>query len=421
MMPANCLRLRSSAACRCASAGNRHPAISAAAAICIAVGKQSFDDWLILTWSLGCTGALAPGLPPSISLARAAITSFTFMLVWVPDPVCHTTRGKWSSSLPSITSWAARTIARVRRGARGTRLDPDGLGAIGKGWIPAFAVMSGVGLLRVHRHGRIPPVRQVQSAFLFLFLFPPPPAGALRLARRQRTRAGSAADGKKTAIMQAVVGDPVIAHEVRHPIARPIQERVELEQATLRIDRGKAHHRPLCRLLGAHPRHPCAGALEGARERFDLAQPAAPQPRLDRGAETVDAVLGNPCFDATALGEESLDAPSIVLLGLRPDLVRLREQAAGVEGHDLDAEVLGENSVADRLVLETRAGGEDEAARDCGAGGREPLVKAEAGAGTRKPLPDRSERMRLPCGLVRQVLLERLVVHEHCEPCRHPE
>lgn len=40
-----------------------------------------------------------------------AITSLLFMLDWVPEPVCQTTRGKWSSSLPSATSVAACTIA----------------------------------------------------------------------------------------------------------------------------------------------------------------------------------------------------------------------------------------------------------------------------------------------------------------------
>ena len=44
-------------------------------------------------------------------MARFEITSLAFMLDWVPEPVCHTTSGKWSSSLPSITSWAAATMA----------------------------------------------------------------------------------------------------------------------------------------------------------------------------------------------------------------------------------------------------------------------------------------------------------------------
>jgi hypothetical protein len=37
--------------------------------------------------------ALHPRGPPSSSLARLASTSFMFMLVWVPEPVCQITRG----------------------------------------------------------------------------------------------------------------------------------------------------------------------------------------------------------------------------------------------------------------------------------------------------------------------------------------
>src|SRR3990172_5204387 len=44
-------------------------------------------------------------------MARLEITSLAFMLDWVPEPVCQTTSGKCSSSLPSITSWAAATMA----------------------------------------------------------------------------------------------------------------------------------------------------------------------------------------------------------------------------------------------------------------------------------------------------------------------
>ena len=64
--------------------------------MCIAVGKVSLDDWLRLTWSFGCTGALAPSGAPSSSFARFAITSLAFMLLWVPEPVCQTTSGKCS-------------------------------------------------------------------------------------------------------------------------------------------------------------------------------------------------------------------------------------------------------------------------------------------------------------------------------------
>ena len=79
--------------------------------MCIAVGKLSLEDWPLLTWSFGWTGFLEPFSPPSISIARFEMTSFAFMLVWVPEPVCQTTSGKWSIRVPSITSSAASTIA----------------------------------------------------------------------------------------------------------------------------------------------------------------------------------------------------------------------------------------------------------------------------------------------------------------------
>ena len=82
-----------------------------AIAICIADGNTSFVDCDLLTWSFGCTGFLVPFFPPRISIALLAITSLTFILVCVPEPVCQTLRGKWSLSFPDITSFAALTIA----------------------------------------------------------------------------------------------------------------------------------------------------------------------------------------------------------------------------------------------------------------------------------------------------------------------
>ena len=65
-----------------------------AAATCIAVGNVSFDDCDMLTWSFGWIGTLEPSSPPASSIARLEMTSFTFMLVCVPEPVCHTNKGK---------------------------------------------------------------------------------------------------------------------------------------------------------------------------------------------------------------------------------------------------------------------------------------------------------------------------------------
>ena len=85
--------------------------------MCIAVGKLSFDDWLLLTWSLGWTGSLPPRLPVRISLARPAITSLAFMFDCVPDPVCQMTSGNWLSRSPRATSAAACWIASASCGS----------------------------------------------------------------------------------------------------------------------------------------------------------------------------------------------------------------------------------------------------------------------------------------------------------------
>ena len=86
--------------------------------MCMAVGNVSLDDWLRFTSSLGWIGFCDPRRPPRSSMARLAITSLAFMLVWVPLPVCQTDRGKWASRRPSMTSSAAVTMARALSSGR---------------------------------------------------------------------------------------------------------------------------------------------------------------------------------------------------------------------------------------------------------------------------------------------------------------
>ena len=75
-----------------------------AAAIYMAEGKESFDDCAMLTWSLGCTGALLPSAVPASWQQRFEITSFTFMLNCVPLPVIHTCSGNMSACGPARIS-----------------------------------------------------------------------------------------------------------------------------------------------------------------------------------------------------------------------------------------------------------------------------------------------------------------------------
>ncbi len=87
MMWSNALALASSASWSLSIAGRTRFVASIATATWIAVGNTSLDDWPMLTWSFGWTGFLEPISPPSASMARLEMTSLTFMLVWVPEPV----------------------------------------------------------------------------------------------------------------------------------------------------------------------------------------------------------------------------------------------------------------------------------------------------------------------------------------------
>ena len=62
--------------------------IARATATWIVVGNMSLVLWPMFTWSLGWIDFFASKRsPPASSIARLAITSLTFMLVDVPEPV----------------------------------------------------------------------------------------------------------------------------------------------------------------------------------------------------------------------------------------------------------------------------------------------------------------------------------------------
>ena len=121
-MSANASALATSVMRNACRAGSSLWVSASTAARCIAVGKTSLLDWLLFTSSLGCTKRPSPRGPLSNSLARLASTSFMFMLVWVPEPVCQTTRGNSSSCAPAITSSQAATMAVVRVASSKPRL-----------------------------------------------------------------------------------------------------------------------------------------------------------------------------------------------------------------------------------------------------------------------------------------------------------
>src|ERR1035438_9250635 len=68
--------------------------------MCIAVGNVSLLDCPMFTWSFGWIGCCEPSVPPASWMHRLEMTSFTFMLDWVPEPVCPPEGGNSSPRPP---------------------------------------------------------------------------------------------------------------------------------------------------------------------------------------------------------------------------------------------------------------------------------------------------------------------------------
>src|SRR6202051_3290011 len=130
----------------------------------------------------------------------------------------------------------------------------------------------------------------VEPTLLFLVLLPPPSAGALGLAGRNRAGARFAADRQEAAVMKWIVGNASVVHVGDHSVTCPIEERVDLDELILLIDRGAGDKCAIGRLIGAHTRDPCDGASKRTAERLDFAGRGARLPRFDRCAKAVRAL-----------------------------------------------------------------------------------------------------------------------------------
>ena len=165
---------------------------------------------------------------------------------------------------------------------------------------------------------------------------------------RDRARAGRAADGREAAIVQRdCTGTSCSADEMRRRVARPVEQRIDLENAVRGIELGR---RGVCARRAdwpaRRPGDPGRGAGERAAQRLDLAHRGSSDcARRDRVTEAVDALRARPGLRAPRRsGSIAADAPSVALFGLRPDVVGFRKQPAGVEGDDVDRRVLRRRS-----------------------------------------------------------------------------
>jgi hypothetical protein len=108
-------------------------------------------------------------------------------------------------------------------------------------------------------------------------------------------------------------------------------------------------------------RSPVIHAAAPARARpsgSTLRTAQQPLPGVERAVESVYALARDQRFEVLAFGVDSANAPAVSALDLGPKLVGLRKQPSGIEGDDIDCEVLSEDRMGDCLILNPETGSE---------------------------------------------------------------
>src|SRR5262245_28127567 len=131
----------------------------------------------------------------------------------------------------------------------------------------------------------------MQPALLGRALLPPPASGAYVLSRRNGTGTWSAADAGKAAVVQLVVRDRVRPDIGPDLFVAPADERVELDQAIVRIKRLELDLLAGGRLAPTQPGDPCLLPGQGATQRLDPADVAARRPQIDSAAHAGHAMV----------------------------------------------------------------------------------------------------------------------------------
>ena len=119
----------------------------------------------------------------------------------------------------------------------------------------------------------------MQPALFLLVSLPPPSSGALRLTGRDGARARGAADRRDNPGHGACCREcRVCPNERDDLVARPVKQRVHLDDAIVVIDRRECNRGAFLGLVSAQPRDPCGRSRERSSKWLDLAYRTAVVP-----------------------------------------------------------------------------------------------------------------------------------------------
>src|SRR6202167_1337514 len=129
----------------------------------------------------------------------------------------------------------------------------------------------------------------MQSALERITALPPPSPCAFILPGLHRTCTRRAADARKAAVMQGVVGQPLLADVLPDFVFRPFEQWTHLVQAVLAVPFHGRRQRPAGRLPAPDAGYPGGAAGDCAAERLHLADAATSTALIEAVAKSVDA------------------------------------------------------------------------------------------------------------------------------------
>src|SRR5580658_635296 len=115
----------------------------------------------------------------------------------------------------------------------------------------------------------------MQTALPRIAALPPPPSCALIFPGLDSACARCAADARKAAVMQRVVGQPLLADVLPDLVVRPFEQRAHLVQAVFAVPFHRRRQGAARRLPAPDAGDPGAAAQDGTAERLHFASAAA--------------------------------------------------------------------------------------------------------------------------------------------------
>jgi acylpyruvate hydrolase len=196
----------------------------------------------------------------------------------------------------------------------------------------------------------------MQTTLLGLRILPPPAARARVLSRLHGPCAGRAAHAGKSLGVKPVHRQAVRPHVLPHLIRRPIHQRVDLHEATIRVDLDLARLAARDALLPAEPGHVGVQLCQVAAIWLHLAQATA-ELALGQGlVEEVHAVLANHLLDRLRVGEHHLDLHVVAVAHAIDEVVGRLVKTTGVEDEDPRARLEGTQHVEQHEPLRVPEG-----------------------------------------------------------------